>query len=174
MAWGGAVTLHPDIVEEKDDMSLGAHILFYHRNLEEWVVPSWKIDLESQQMPDDLPAALVNQTFGGMLSGGAESKMTRTGPMQLTSVRASNTQSLSIAGTAGRYAVACTIGTRSSIDIAMLISCDASRLPLMVCSSLGTTMVWMASSLSLQPPQRKPLVAMLTKRYGRTFGRTRI
>ena len=98
----GAVTLHADIVEENDD-----HILFYHRNLEEWVVPSWKIDLESQQMPTDLPAVLVNQTFGGMLSGGAESKMARSGPMQLTSVSASSTQSLSIAGTAGRYAFAC-------------------------------------------------------------------
>lgn len=99
-----AVTLHPDIVEEKDN-----HILFYHRNLEEWVVPSWKIDLDSQQMPADLPAVLVNQTFGGMLSGGAERSMTRSGPMQLTSVAASNTQSLSVAGTAGRHATAYTV-----------------------------------------------------------------
>ena len=69
------------------------------------MVPSWKIDLESQQMPADLPAALVNQTFGGMLSGSAESKMARSGPMQLTSVTARTTQALSIAGTAGRYAL---------------------------------------------------------------------
>eukprot|EP01046_Picozoa_sp_COSAG06_P013520 COSAG06_NODE_820_length_12102_cov_16.846205_20_plen_163_part_00 len=67
------------------------------------MVPSWKIDLESQQMPSDLPAVLVNQTFGGMLTGGAGSKMARSGPMQLRSATASTTQSLSIAGTAGRY-----------------------------------------------------------------------
>lgn len=87
------VTLHPDTVVEKDDS-----ILFYHRNQEEWVVPSWKIDLQSQQMPLDLPAVLVNQTFGGLLTGSDDSKLARTGPMQLTSAVASSTQSLSIAG----------------------------------------------------------------------------
>ena len=92
------------------------------------MVPSWKIDLESQQMPADLPAALVNQTFGGMLSGGAESKMARSGPMQLTSVTASTTQALSIAGTAGRYAFQQWIPIRSAIKVGMLISSDASRL----------------------------------------------
>ena len=120
---------------EKDDS-----ILFYHRNQEEWVTPSWKVDLESQQvlslllflslplslslslfslyslfpllfylshsehsfsyaqMPLDLPAVLVNQTFGGLLTGSDDSKLARTGPMQLTSVAASATQSLSVAG----------------------------------------------------------------------------
>ena len=62
------IILHADTVVEKEDS-----VLFYHRNLEEWVVPAWMIDLKSQQMPTDLPANLVNQTFGGLLSGGATS-----------------------------------------------------------------------------------------------------
>jgi hypothetical protein len=79
------ILLHPDIVVEKDDS-----LMFYHRNLEEWVVPSWEIDLKSQQMPPDLPAALVNQTFGGLLSGTTDSKMIRTpGSRQLVSVSTS-------------------------------------------------------------------------------------
>jgi hypothetical protein len=50
------------------------------------------------QMPLDLPAVLVNQTFGGLLTGSDGSKLARTGPMQLTSAAASATQSLSVAG----------------------------------------------------------------------------
>ena len=51
-------------------------------------------------MPTDLPNKMTNITFGGFLTG---SGMSRAGPMQMVSSSAALSQSLSIAGTAGRY-----------------------------------------------------------------------
>eukprot|EP01052_Picozoa_sp_SAG31_P028597 SAG31_NODE_2774_length_5106_cov_5.381748_7_plen_635_part_00 len=94
------ITLHADIVDAAGDDG----ILFYHRNLEEWTMPAWIIDLKSQQMPLDLPNTMTNITFGGYLTGGSGSKMIKGAtPMQLVSATAGKVQSLSIAGIAGRY-----------------------------------------------------------------------
>ena len=92
-------TLHADTVVPREDS-----ILFYHRNLAQWTTPGWEIDLKSQQMPTDLPNQMTNITFGGLLAGGAGSKMAKGAtPMQLVSVDRAQAQSLSIGGVAGRY-----------------------------------------------------------------------
>ena len=96
----GCASLHPgltlsaDTVEGQDDA-----ILFYHRNPD---TEGWAIDLKSQSMPPDLPSPMTNITFGGFLTGGAGSKMVRTG-MQLVSQTAATIQRLSVGGTAGRF-----------------------------------------------------------------------
>jgi hypothetical protein len=95
--------IHPDVVTPKD-----GGIVFYHRNLEEWTSRNWLVDLAAQQMPTELtqqPSPMTNITFGGLLTGGAGGSMVQgpAGPMQQISASASATQSLTIAGTAGRF-----------------------------------------------------------------------
>lgn len=76
--------------------------MFYHRTLAEY--PSmWAGDLENQQMPPGLPNVLINTTFGGYLTGGADSKLVASGPMQMTSATAGLSRTLSIAGIAGNF-----------------------------------------------------------------------
>ena len=82
-------------------------VFFYHRNPEAYTKKYFDIDLKNQQMPLDLENPLTNQTFGGLLSGGAGSPMltkeqTTTGTV-LVSASAAKAQSITVAGTAGRY-----------------------------------------------------------------------
>jgi hypothetical protein len=107
--------MHPDVVEPHAD-----GIFFYHRVLEEW--PSmWDVDLANQQMPADveLTNPQINSTFGGYLTGGADSVLTRSGPNQLTSASSGTSQMLSVAGIAGTYTDVTTFRSELTAAVAM-------------------------------------------------------
>ena len=99
---GVCTSLHPNLTQHADTVVPGAEsILFYHRVLPDWVAADWAIDLENQQMPR-LPHPLVNNTFGGLLTG-QSGAVVRTGPMQLSSSSPRLGQRFTIAGVAGNY-----------------------------------------------------------------------
>ena len=86
-SWCAAI--HPSVERRPDTVvSSPDGITFYHRVLGEY--PSmWTGDLKNQEMPEGLPNPLINTTFGGYLTGGADSKLVASGPMQMTSATAS-------------------------------------------------------------------------------------
>ena len=97
-----ALVIHADTVVPGD-----GGVAFYHRNLGAWTKPYFDADLESQRMPPGLENPLTNQTFGGLLTGGTGSKMVPGGPakppLTMVSAAPATTQSLVVAGAAGRY-----------------------------------------------------------------------
>ena len=101
---GVCTSLHPNLTQHADTVVPGDEsILFYHRVLPDWVSPDWGIDLRNQQMPHlPAPHPLVNNTFGGLLTG-EKGAVVRTGPMQLRSSSPRPEQHFTIAGIAGVY-----------------------------------------------------------------------
>eukprot|EP00035_Acanthoeca_spectabilis_P030105 m.476095 g.476095 ORF g.476095 m.476095 type:complete len:679 (+) comp40063_c0_seq1:968-3004(+) len=96
-------SLHPNVSRHADTVvSRTDSILFYHRVTAEYA-SMWETDLSNQQMPKGLPNVLINNTFGGLLSGGADGRMVSSGPMSIVSATGRVSQTLSIAGIADVY-----------------------------------------------------------------------
>lgn len=96
-------SLHPNVSRHADTVvSRTDSILFYHRVTAEYA-SMWETDLSNQQMPKGLPNVLINNTFGGLLSGGADGQMVSSGPMSIVSATGRVSQTLSIAGIADVY-----------------------------------------------------------------------
>ena len=113
------VTQHADIVEPRNSNGSGS-VLFYHRNLPEWTQPSFRVDLDNQDIRDaNLVSRLVNITFGGIVTGARGSDMVLAPPPRLgdhlagslrnatshrlVSALASQSQGVAIACAAGVY-----------------------------------------------------------------------